>query len=203
MTHDHAATTMQAARTQYFRDNAFGDDGGYDDAWVDFKLGPLPMPFPNTKGRVRAVRYHDLHHILTGYRTDLRGELEISAWELGAGCKDFYAAWALNLGGVGLGAWLMPRRTFRAFVRGRRSQSLYGLPFEQVLQQTVTETRAAMGVADDVRPTAKDVALYVATAIAGLALGTILFWSMVPFIPVGLFMNVVRNRQRRAAVGSS
>ena len=65
--------TMEAARAQYFRDNGFGDDGGYDDPWVDFKLGPVPMPFPNSKGRLRAVRYHDLHHILTGYQTDLRG----------------------------------------------------------------------------------------------------------------------------------
>lgn len=32
-------------------------------------------PFPNTHGRRRALAYHDLHHILTGYRTDFVGEL--------------------------------------------------------------------------------------------------------------------------------
>ena len=25
----------------------------------------VPLPFPNTKARVRAVRFHDLHHVLT------------------------------------------------------------------------------------------------------------------------------------------
>ncbi len=197
MSHYDPTATMEAARAQYFRDNAFGADGGYDDAWVDFKLGPVPMPFPNSKARLRAVRYHDLHHILTGYKTDIRGELEISAWELGAGCKDFYAAWILNLGGVGLGAWFMPRRSYRAFLRGRRSRTLYGLPFEKVLQQTVAEARDEMGVVDELRATSKDVALYLVTAIGGFLVGTILFWLMVPFIPVGLFMNVLRARQQR------
>jgi hypothetical protein len=198
MTDYEPTMTMEAARARYFADNGFGDDGGYDQPWVDFKLGPLPMPFPNTKARLRAVRYHDHHHILTGYATDIRGELEISAWELGAGCKDFYAAWALNLGGIGLGALVMPRRTFRAFLRGRRSRSLYGLPFETVMQRSVADARATMGVVDEPHATARDRAIYVATAAAGFVLGTVLFWMMVPFIPVGLFMNVLRSRARRA-----
>ena len=79
---------------------------------------PIPMPFPNTKGRVRAVRYHDLPHILPGYATDLMGELEISAWELGAGCKNFFTAWQLNLSGLAGGMALSPRRMLRAFRRG-------------------------------------------------------------------------------------
>lgn len=44
--------------------------------WVDFKLGPIPFPFPNTKARVAALAYHDFHHILTGYDTDIRGKLD-------------------------------------------------------------------------------------------------------------------------------
>ena len=95
--------TMRAARARYFEANAFGADGGYDDAWVHLKVGPLPVSFPHTRERVRAVRYHDLHHVVTGYDTDLIGEFEISAWELGAGCKDFWAAWFLNLAGVAAG----------------------------------------------------------------------------------------------------
>src|SRR5688572_30034252 len=92
--------TMREARAMYFQANGFGASGGYDDAWVDFKLGPIPLPFPNTKARIEAVRFHDLHHLLTGYDTDITGEFEISAWEIAAGCKRFPAAWALNLGGM-------------------------------------------------------------------------------------------------------
>jgi len=61
-------------RTRYFRDNAFGDDGGYAKKWVSVQLGPLPLGFPNSAARVRAVKYHDLHHVVTGYATDLVGE---------------------------------------------------------------------------------------------------------------------------------
>src|SRR4051812_7713716 len=119
-TYDPAMTLLEA-RTRYFEDNHFGKDGGYGAKWVDFKLGPIPMPFPNTQARVRAVKYHDLHHLVTGYATDIVGETEISAWELGSGCKSFYAAWQLNLGGAALGALIAPRRTWRAFRRGLHS----------------------------------------------------------------------------------
>ena len=73
--------TLRTALATYFEDNGFGKDGGYEDAWVDFELGPIPLPFPNSAGRKRAVRLHDLHHIVTGYATDTLGEFEISAWE--------------------------------------------------------------------------------------------------------------------------
>src|SRR5262245_55376361 len=105
------ALTMRAARARYFAENGFGDDGGYASDWVDLKLGPIPFPIPNTPARKRAVAYHDLHHVLTGYKTDFLGELEISAWEIGGGCKGFLAAWQLNLGGMGAGLFLMPKKS--------------------------------------------------------------------------------------------
>src|SRR6185312_14780727 len=98
-----ASLTLREARDEYFRVNGFGPNGGYDDVWVNFKLGPIPMPFPNTNSRKRTVRFHDLHHVVTGYRTDTRGEFEISAWELGSGCADHFVAWQLNLGGFAAG----------------------------------------------------------------------------------------------------
>ena len=52
--------TMREARARYFADNQFGADGGYASKWVDFKLGRLPMPFPNSPSRVRAVRFQTL-----------------------------------------------------------------------------------------------------------------------------------------------
>ena len=49
--------------------NEFGEDGGYGKRWVKVKMRPLAVYFPNTKGRVRSVKLHDLHHIVAGYRT--------------------------------------------------------------------------------------------------------------------------------------
>lgn len=195
MTQYDPSSTMREARAKYFEDNNFGPNGGYDDKWVDFKLGTVPFPFPNTPSRVRAVRYHDLHHVLTGYKTDFLGELEISAWELGAGCKDFYAAWQLNLSGAFAGAFLQPERNFRAFVRGRRSESLYGLPIDEVLDQTVAEARKRVNIPEEPKPKAdaKDVGLYGAMLGVGAAVSVVATGLALAMVPVGLAFMTLRK----------
>lgn len=189
------ATTLRTALRTYFVENGFGDDGGYDDAWVDFSIGPVPLPFPNTEGRKRAVRFHDLHHILTGYRTNATGEFEISAWELGAGCKDFHAARFINLGGFVSGILASPRRTFRAFVRGRRSRSLYGERYEDLLDLGVEQARAEHVGEGAATPT--DVALFVANAMLGTVTGLLFAALAIPLLPFGL-LAVLRNRREKA-----
>ena len=189
--------SMRKARKQYFEVNHFGDNGGYDDAWVDFKLGPIPFPFPNTAGRIRAVKIHDLHHILTGYDTDLRGEFEISAWEIGAGCKDFYAAWALNLGGMFAGLLVAPRRVSKAFARGLASTSLYGRSLDELLDLPVGETRARFVVDSGAPLTAKGRLLLVLAGLAGGVVGTLEFTVALALVPIGLLSNFLFRRSAR------
>ena len=191
--------TMRAARDRYFEDNGFGADGGYSSPWVDFKLGPIPMPFPNTAGRVRAVRYHDLHHIVTGYATDTLGELEISAWELGAGCKDFWMAWQLNLGGLAAGTLSAPRRTFRAFVRGRRTHTLYGRDLEALLDRTVGEISEDLGTDRPAQATFADLALFIVAALFGMVIGLLTFGLLVVVGGPLLFLGLKLRRTAQAA----
>ncbi|MFT3764934.1 MAG: hypothetical protein QM820_05365 [Minicystis sp.] len=191
-----ASLTMRAARDRYFEDNHFGADGGYSSPWVDFKLGPIPMPFPNTPGRVRAVRYHDLHHIVTGYATDTLGEFEISAWELGAGCQDFWVAWQLNLGGLAAGAVSIPRRTFRAFVRGRRTHTLYGRDLDALLDRTVGDVSAELGTDKPVEARAADAVLFAAACVTGTVVGLVSFGLL--FL-VGGPLLFLGSKLRRAA----
>lgn len=133
-THYDPEMSVLAARARYFVDNAFGDDGGYNDRWVILaKLGPVKLGFPNTAGRVRAVRRHDLHHLVTGYDTDLIGEAEIAAWELAGGCANFHAAWVLNLLALPVGMLRAPARMARAFARGCSSKNLYAEEFTDAL----------------------------------------------------------------------
>ena len=61
------------------------------------QAGPIPLFIPNTRSRVRAVRVHDVHHVVTGYATTFAGEAEIGAWEIASGCADHGAAWVLNI----------------------------------------------------------------------------------------------------------
>ena len=188
--------TLVQARTRYFETNGFGADGGYNDAWVDFKLGPIPMPFPNTKSRLRAVRYHDLHHVLTGYETDVAGEFEISAWEIGSGCADHFAAWQLNLGGMAAGMFYMPKRIWKAFVRGRHSRNLYREQYDDaLLARRVDEAQRSMSLIENHAATASDVVLFAGAIAAGLITGTL----FVPFlIPAAIVGNAVSYFARRA-----
>ncbi len=189
--------TLAEARRRYFDENAFGDDGGYSSKWVDFKLGPIPFPFPNSAERVRAVQFHDLHHIVTGYRTDFIGELEIAAFEIGGGCGDMLVAWILNLSGMAAGFVLAPRRIMRAFVRGRRSRTLYRHTFgDALLARTVDDVREELGIDRDPRPmTAGEIVAALLYGAIGWIVGTILFWTIVPLAPFGaLALNAAKRR---------
>lgn len=162
--------TLLEARTDYFERNGFGVDGGYGDAWVTIKLfDKIPVRFPNTPARVRAVRYHDLHHVMTGYETDMHGEAEISTWELASNCRDMIAAWLLNAGGMAYGLLTSPRDMFRAWVRGRHSHNLYDRPFEQLLDRPVDEMRHELGLDVEHRATLGDRLTFALTSALVLA----------------------------------
>jgi hypothetical protein len=148
-----AQLTLIHARARHFADNGLGEDGGYGGKLVKFRLGPLMIQVPNTPGRRRATRFHDLHHILTGYGTDWKGEFQISAWEIATGCGDHYTAWSLNLGGMAVGLVRCPRAVFRAFVRGRKSKNLYREDFnDHLLGSTVGAVRSQLGLDREVPP---------------------------------------------------
>lgn len=140
--------SVLAARTRYFTDNHFGDDGGYNERWVILaKLGPIKLGFPNTASRVRAVGRHDLHHLVTDYDTDFLGESEIAAWELASGCRDFRAAWVLNLLALPMGMIRAPTRMRQAFARGSNCKNLYAEPFtDALLHERLGDLRERLGV---------------------------------------------------------
>jgi hypothetical protein len=135
--------TLGAARARYFELNNFGADGGYDERWIKVKVWRIPIWLPNTAGRVRAVKLHDLHHVLTEYPTTWRGEAEISAWEIGTGgLNKYYAGWFLDLMNVAQGLLINPRGVYRGFMRGRSSSNLFSREFsEEILDHKVGEYR--------------------------------------------------------------
>jgi hypothetical protein len=195
--------TLAEARALYFDVNHFGKDGGYGDAWVEFELGPLTMPFPNTAGRVRAVKFHDLHHILTGYDTNPVGEFEIAGWELGAGVRKMpAAACVINASGFFTGLISSPRRVVAAFMRGRRSRSLYPRPFEALLEETVAAARKRYMDVRAERRTGADVAALAAWTLAGAVAFPLFLGLTLPLAPLGLLLLWARrSRQAGAEAG--
>ncbi|HTU63106.1 MAG TPA: hypothetical protein VMF89_31820 [Polyangiales bacterium] len=188
-------SSMRQARASYFAANNF-DDSGYNDDWVTFKLGPVPLTIPSTAGRKRAIAFHDLHHIVTGYPTDYAGEFEISAWEVGAGCGTNLAVWVINLSGLAGGSLFVPTRAFHAFCLGRRTHTLYRREINDLLDQTVEETRRDCGLIPqpNVEPQLTDAALYAAATLVGLVLGVTMAAAGLIASPIILGLSALRPR---------
>jgi len=167
--------TVSEALQRYFDHYGF-DNGGYDAKWFKIKFfGPVALSLPNIKNRVDAVKLHDIHHLLTEYEANLRGEAEIGAFELAAGCGRFYAAWVLNAASVGYGVIFWPKRIYRAFMLGRQCMSLYHSPYndynKKLLATTLGELRADLGIATyQANHRVSDTLMFL--LVAGLILGS-------------------------------
>jgi len=125
--------TVKEALDLHLDGDRIPSDGGYEKKWVPIKVGFFTVYIYNSEARKQAVRLHDIHHIVTGYKTNLGGEAEISAWELAAGIHDKYFAGLIGFPALVLGAYVYPKRTFNAFILGKYSRSLYSRSFSESL----------------------------------------------------------------------
>lgn len=90
-----------------------------------FRIGPVAVILPNFAWRQAAIDAHDMHHVLTGYPLTIRGEIQLAAWEWGAGRYPDWRATAFCSPLILAGVITMPRRTLAAFRAGRATKSLY------------------------------------------------------------------------------
>lgn len=137
------------ALKEYYTAHGLPSDGGASDAFFRVKLGPMTIPIPNPPARRRAVFFHDVNHLLTGYNTVFsEGEVEIAGFEIGAGCGPFWIAWAINAPMFAIGLLINPTPTWRAFRRGQRSGSIYELrdSREALAARSVGELRKTLRI---------------------------------------------------------
>ncbi len=149
---------IRDALQTYFSKYHF-ENGGYHLKWFKIKIGKLFIPLPNTKARIDAVKIHDIHHILTEYPANLKGEAEIGAWEIASGCGPYYMAWILNYGSFHYGMYFFPRTIFRSFMAAKRcNTNLYHnvVYDENLLNKTVGELREYVGINSGKKNTAWD-----------------------------------------------
>jgi hypothetical protein len=138
------------ALARYYDEHRLPADGGESATIFRVRIGPLTIPLPNPPARRRAVFFHDVNHVLTGYNTVFSdGEVVIAGFEIGAGCGRVWIAWYINLAMMAFGVLLRPRATFRAFVRGRHSGSIYRGPDAPVVlrRMSVAEARDRLRIA--------------------------------------------------------
>jgi hypothetical protein len=111
--------------------------------------------------------------------------MQMAAWEFAAGRFPHAGATAFCLPLVGLGAILLPRRTFAAFLRGRRSKSLYGTRLSSdLLALPIAELRDRYAAATSARSTVSDVLAYL--RLVGLSFALMLVPILLPLIVLAL-----------------
>lgn len=176
---------MKEARDIYFARSGFGENGGYDDRWIKVKVWRIPVWLPNVENRRRAVKLHDLHHIVTEYPTTWRGEAEISAWELGSGgLGSYWAGWILDLMNMAQGLVINPRGVYQAFMRGRNCRNLFDIEFtEELLDCLVGDLRAQLKFDKPVRPVSNaDKTAFVVWAALGVVVYAVAV--LLPVVPI-------------------
>ena len=152
---------LRAARDRYLAENGFRVEE-YDAPWTDASFFFIPIKIPNTPRHRTALRAHDLHHVATGYGTDIVGEAEISIFEwrrsgarLGVlpGCDAYVSAIVTSL--ALFGAVFAPRRAWAAWraaepSKAQTTQTLFhrhdDADYEALLDADVETLRAELGL---------------------------------------------------------
>ena len=118
--------TLQDELDAFYQRSGFGDVPGARPRTVRVYTGCLLVPMPNIEARRRFLKYHDLHHLVTGFSIGRIGEGEVSAWELGTGSAFVSPTLGvMNLIALSTGLVLNRKRMWRAFRLGCDSRNLY------------------------------------------------------------------------------
>lgn len=118
--------TLQEELAASYTRSGFGQVVGSRPLTVPVCTGCMLVPLPNIETRRRFLKYHDLHHLVTGYGVGRIGEGEVSAWELGTGSAFVSPLLGvMNLIALSTGLVLEPKRMWHAFRRGCASRNLY------------------------------------------------------------------------------
>ena len=140
--------TGEEALIKFCNDNRFIDgavalEDCYDDDWIYTRIGEKRIPFLPVLGQHDALMLHDLHHLVAGYDTSFRGEMEVAAWEIGSGgCANRYVFWIDRLFTATLGILLAPIACARAFLRGKQQCNLYRFDANTALRMELAGLRA-------------------------------------------------------------
>ena len=77
--------SVERGRDAYLAENGFSVET-YTAKYTPASFLGIPLNVPNTKRHQWAIKLHDLHHVATGYGTDMAGEAEIWPGKRGAAC---------------------------------------------------------------------------------------------------------------------
>ncbi len=143
--------TPKALLPAWYKQYNLLPDGGQSDSSVKVEMtAKIHLYIPNFDARRKAVLKHDVHHLVTGYPSTLKGEAEIAAWEIGSGCANYWAALVINSQGMLMGLIMFPLATYKAYLKGQRTTNLYKDRFSEAefLNMEIEDLQKALKLAD-------------------------------------------------------
>ena len=139
---------VRDALAAYLTENGFTTES-YESATTTGSLFGKRLTVPNPPSHRRAIRLHDLHHLVTGFGTDHAGEGELSAWQARRGLRGVGAyVTAIVLLNTAVGLLFAPRRTLAAFTAAGKGRSLFAtnVDYDALLDTPLGELRALLGI---------------------------------------------------------
>ena len=185
--------TIKQALPIFYKDYHLEADGGINDPTVKVELlKGISVYMPNFEARRKVVLKHDIHHILTGYPAAMKGETEISAWEIATGCTHNWFAFMINTYGMMSGLVFNFRAIWKAWSRGKETTNLYQEKSndEDLLDRSVNELKHELGL-DRQNGSPIREARTVGPFLAFLAFGTLFSLVSLVLLPFLLLYSVV------------
>lgn len=128
--------TTREALIGFYKFNRLNLTADFESHCARVYIGCILAPVPNINARKKYLKFHDLHHVMTGYGIGRVGESQISAWELGSkSCRKPLIS-IMNLFALSTGFILKPTRVIEAYYRGCRSKNLYYL-YDTMLDEDI------------------------------------------------------------------
>ena len=190
--------TVKQALPGFYKSYNLPPDGGVDDPSVKIELiKGVYMYIPNTNDRKKVVLKHDIHHLVTGYTGLMKGETEISAWELSTGCTNNWVAFTINTYGMMTGVlWNLPG-LWRAWLRGKRTRNLYHEKYTDVflLDQKVIDLKKELGLLEENGKKANTFVAFL-SFICFLIFGTVFSIASVVLLPFAIIYSIVISLRR-------
>ena len=195
--------TVRDALPDFYKRYDLPQDGGVNDPAVRLELlKGIYLYIPNPAARKKAVLKHDIHHLITGYSGTLKGETEISTWELSTGCGNNWLVFSINIYGMMTGAIWNLRGLWKAWLKGKRTKNLYHDRYrnEELRGRTIIDLKLECGFLDESVHEVNTAGAFL-SFFAFLTFGTVYSMASMILLPpavlYSMFVSIKRSNTRR------
>lgn len=134
--------TLKEEFDKYMRSYGF-DEIEESNNWASASLGtPIKIQFPNISARKEAVIFHDINHIITGFKAQtFVGEVQAAYFEIFSGCGKYWFAWFINSLALPFGIFI-PHKVYRALKAAKKvNTNAYYENIENLWPMTINQIR--------------------------------------------------------------